>query len=127
MIKEIADVILSLINGETIKCYYADKEGKGVEAYIFATDHSFSWSTNPPGTADSVVYYVYSFEDFSGFEIFKVQKPKKKYWLWDVKESDLSIVKDKYYMDDDGITSSGLRNEDPEYLVRKHENEWIEV
>lgn len=125
---EIENAILSLIKGETLKCYYEEKDGKGTCVYVFATDHSFSWSTNPPGTADSVIYYVHSFEDFSGFEVFKVQESKKKYWLWDVKTNDGNILKDPNYMDEYGELCNGdLWRGGSGVLIKKHENEWIEV
>lgn len=128
MITEVKDVIMSLIKGETIKCYYEDKEGKGVEVYIIATDYSFSWSNNPPGTPDNVFYFVHSFEDFTKFEIYKKPVQKKRYWLWDVKTNDGNILKDPNYMDEYGELCNGdIWRSSSGVLIKKHENEWIEL
>lgn len=51
-------------------------------------------------------------------------KPKKRYWLWDV-EFMGTIVKHSSYMDEKGTASDGYKLEVK--LLKKHENEYIEV
>lgn len=54
-----------------------------------------------------------------------IEKPKKRYWIWDIKRGDL-IYKHDYYMDEEGRKSTG-ETYTAGTLVRKHENEFIEI
>lgn len=51
-------------------------------------------------------------------------KPKKRYWLWDA-EFMGRVVKHSTYMDEKGTASNGDKPDAK--LIRKHENEFIEV
>lgn len=59
-----------------------------------------------------------------------VERPKKtelkRYWLWDVKDDHGNIYKGAYYRDEEGL-STGKSTYDKEYLIKKHENEFVDV
>lgn len=57
----------------------------------------------------------------------EIPTPKKRYWLWDVDASGGGIYKTSTYLDDDGIATNKVKYFDKERLIKKHENEWIEV
>jgi len=62
------------------------------------------------------------------FELYEEPKPKKRYWLWDtVLFIDGPVFKCSYYMDDTGINTHGEQMKDKSQLIRKHENEFIDV
>lgn len=53
-------------------------------------------------------------------------KPKKRYWIWDVKGI-FGTKKDPTYMDDNGFTDSKIHFVHKDKLIKKHENEFIDV
>jgi len=57
----------------------------------------------------------------------KPYTPTKKYYLWDVKDSEGAIFKSSYYMNEDGCLIGGRVNISKDKLIKKHENEFIEV
>ena len=57
----------------------------------------------------------------------KPPKPKKRYWLWDVKIASGVIYKSSYYLDDDGYSTGRNTNYEKDFLLRKHENEFIDI
>ena len=57
----------------------------------------------------------------------KLPKPKKRYWLWDVKTTSGVIYKNNYYLDDDGYSTGRTPYYEKEFLLRKHENEFIDI
>lgn len=58
-----------------------------------------------------------------------VQALKKKYWLWDVKSANGPVYKSNAYLDEMGLNTKGnsLAISRNLILIRKHENEFIEV
>lgn len=57
-----------------------------------------------------------------------VSKVMKKYWLWDVRINSLGpIYKEKHYLDEDGYYTDNMSRYKLECLIRKHENEFIEI
>jgi hypothetical protein len=58
-------------------------------------------------------------------------KPKKRYWLWDVKHGNGTIGKTEIYLDEKGFSTANCLN--PYYTnfepmkIKKHENEFIDV
>ena len=57
----------------------------------------------------------------------EIPTPKKRYWLWDVKSSSEEIFKASTYMDENGVASNNIAEYDKDQLIKKHENEFIEV
>lgn len=58
----------------------------------------------------------------------RLSKPtKSKYWLWDISNSGTAIFKSYDYMDDNGHDTNGNRRFPRETMIRKHENEWVEL
>lgn len=58
---------------------------------------------------------------------FEEIKEKKRYWLWDIETSDCTIYKSTYYLDDDGRMCNGIFGYCKDELLKKHENEYIDV
>lgn len=57
-------------------------------------------------------------------------KEKKKYWLWDLKDCNTkTLYKSIYYLNDQGKKTNGepLSNLSDFEMVRKHENDFIEI
>ena len=54
-------------------------------------------------------------------------KPKKRYWLWDVEDVILGACKLTTYVDEEGFNTAGRRIFEKENLIKKHENEFVEV
>lgn len=54
-------------------------------------------------------------------------KPKKRYWIWDIKSLEGPIYKSHYYSDDEGMQTSGKKWFSKSQLIKKHENEFIDV
>lgn len=58
-------------------------------------------------------------------------KPKKRYWIWDVKHGNGTIGKTEIYLDEKGFSTANCLN--PYYTnfepmkIKKHENEFIDV
>lgn len=84
------------------------------------------------------VFYKYSHDDgdigessqyIDGFlnDHSIIPKPKKRYWLWDTKTDSGAIYKGAHYMDEDGKLTNGCIGILSIVLVKKHENEFIEV
>ncbi len=69
---------------------------------------------------------AWSFNCFSMWSKYIEEKPKKKYWRWDIEDSEGVVSKSPTYVDDDGITTSGRRSGYYK-LLKKFENEFIEV
>lgn len=57
---------------------------------------------------------------------FEPIAPKKRYWLWDVKDFG-GIYKTNYYLDDVGEQTNGTCYINAKDLIKKHENEFIDV
>ena len=57
----------------------------------------------------------------------KLPTPKKRYWQWDVKSSSGVIYKSSGYLDDEGYRTNRVRYYEEEFLLRKHENEFIDI
>ena len=57
-------------------------------------------------------------------QMFSSDITKKRYYIWDIKYDSGNISKTLSYLDDDGVTTNGDKIPG---LIRKHENEWIEV
>ena len=60
------------------------------------------------------------------WEYFEEPKPKKRYWLWDVKNGK-DVFKTSIYYDDSGYSPSRTMSIEKDLLIRKLENEFIEV
>jgi hypothetical protein len=54
-------------------------------------------------------------------------KPKKRYWLWDTVGWTGMVVKNAAYMNENGQGTNGVFICDKENLLKKHENEFIDV
>ena len=60
------------------------------------------------------------------WEYFEESEPKKRYWLWDVKNGK-DVFKTSIYYDDSGYSPSRTMSIEKDLLIRKMENEFIEI
>lgn len=56
----------------------------------------------------------------------ELPKQKKRCWLWDVNDS-YGISKPSTYMDENGLSTTGRKLADKHQLIKKHENEFVEI
>ena len=56
-------------------------------------------------------------------------KEKKRYWLWDITGNNITnaIVRCSYYLNENGEDTSGYIRYGKDQLIKKHENEFVEV
>lgn len=107
--------------GESYKvdCMY----GAISEVLFFTEKNVLSLLVNDKGEKKECFERIEDFLD----EHVKINQPKKRYWLWDLKDINSALYKCASYMDDEGIGTNGERAHDKQRLARKHENEFIEV
>jgi hypothetical protein len=115
---DIKEAILELLDGKIINsddgCFIKFNKERGTFDYaVDGLDIKFDGES-------------YRFESGRRYKIYEEPKPKKRYWLWDVIVGNV-ISKNAYYMDDEGMLTSGNPHYDKESLVRKHEDDWVEV
>ncbi len=98
---------------------YLNSCGKEVEVLFVGRKYTALNDNNGEELYQSTRYALDSWSE--------LPPPKKRYWLWDAKDDSGRIFKTSTYVEDNGCASSGELYFDKEMLIRKHENEWIEV
>lgn len=61
------------------------------------------------------------------WHVYTEPKVKKKYWLWNLKDSTDSWYKSSTYMDEEGRSTKGIQNRNMSTERQKLEKEFIEI
>lgn len=101
---------------------YLDSIGIKVEITAIGKSKALASYDDPSVPEEQVVSICWVLKNWS-----ELPKPKKRYWLWDAKDDSGKIFKTSSYVDDNGCTSNGELYFDKEKLIKKHENEFIEI
>ena len=106
--------------GET---YISDYSSTTRKVLFIGNDSLFTYEVEGGGYSEETPYSINYFIKNNS----PLPKPKKRYWLWDLKTASGVIYKSSGYLDDDGYRTDRDLYYGKEYLLRKHENEFIEI
>ena len=127
----VKEAIQACLDGMIIKATVNDSYGdQDFKVWYDDSGRFYAIDLNEtPDESDGVsvndfIFVGYMYE----YKIYEPPKQKKRYWIWDVGTNDGNILKDPNYMDENGELCNGdVWRGRSGVLIKKHENEWIEV
>ena len=106
--------------GET---YISDNSSTTRKVLFIGNNSLFTYEVEGGGYSEETPYSINYFIKNNS----PLPKPKKRYWLWDMKTARGAIYKNNTYLDYDGYCTNRVRYHEKESLLRRHENEFIDI